>query len=75
MIDDDGKLVIEANGNGNTFCAVFIPRIIGGYPHIKRSDFDTRGLSNSDEIKEAIISAITTQKGKNNENMVILDEE
>lgn len=74
-IDIEGNLVINANGDGYSYGAVLKPNIIGGYPHIKKRDINTDGLDFSEKIRSKIISAITTQRGKNKEVSVILDNE
>lgn len=75
FIDKEENLVITANGDGYSYGAVLIPRFIGGYPHINRSSINTEGLDNSNYLKKLIISAITTQSGKNKENRVIVDDD
>lgn len=73
-IDKDGNVVIEATLENNTYGAVIVPRISGGIAHIPQSLIDTNGLSYPEEMKKRIITFITTQRGKNNEAPIIVDE-
>ena len=76
MINKDGNVVIEAFWDGNSYGAVLIPsHIIGGFAYIKKSWIDTFGLDDSKVKKEEIIDAITTQRGKYNENPLIVEDD
>lgn len=73
-INEDKNLVITANGDGYSYGAVLKPTFIFGVPHIRRHLINTAGIDNSDEVKERIIYAITTQRGINNEVPVVVDD-
>ena len=73
-IDNKGRLVINASGDYFSWGTVIVPRIIGGYPHIKRDFINTEGIDNSKEVQEMIIDAITTQRGKYNGVHVVVDD-
>lgn len=75
MTNEDWNVVIEAMWDVNTYVAVFVPYIIGDKYHIKKSRKDTFGLDDSKGMKEIIISAITTQKGKHNEAPLVVDND
>lgn len=72
-IDKEGNVVIDATIDNNTFGIVLKPRILDGIAHIKRQNIDTRGLDNPEDIKNLIISTITTQRGKYNEVPLIVE--
>ena len=75
MIDKDGNVVIDATWDNNTYGAVLNPRLIGGVPHIKSSSIITNGLDTPKELKEKIISVITTQRGKYNETPLVVEND
>lgn len=75
MVDKDGKLIISASWDGNSYGVVLIPRIVGGIPYIKSSCIDTFGLDDSKHKKEEIISAIQTKRGKYNEASVVVEND
>lgn len=74
MIDKDGNVVIDAIWNNNTYGAVIAPHVIGGISFIPNSSINTKGLDNPEEMKEKIISYITTHRGKNNEAPIVVEE-
>lgn len=74
-IDKDGNVVIEATWDNNTYGAVIVPRIIDGIAHIPQSLIDTNGLSYPEEMKKKIISFVTTQRGKNKEAPIVVDDD
>ena len=73
MMDNDGRLIISASWEGNSYGVVLIPRFIGGIPHIKSSWIDTIGLDDPKDMKEEIITAIQTKRGKYNEAPVVVE--
>ena len=73
MIDKDGRLIINALWEGNSYGVVLIPRFVGGIPHIKSSRIDTFGLDDPKHKKEEIITAIQTKRGKYNEVPVVVE--
>ena len=75
MIDKDGKVVIDARWDNNTFGAVLVPTVKGDIPHIKKSSINTERVDNSKEFKERIISTITTQWGKYGEAPLIVEDD
>lgn len=75
MVDKDGKVVIDATWDNNTFGAVLVPNVKGDIPHIKKSSINTKGVDNSKEFKERIISVITTQWGKNGETPLVVEDD
>lgn len=75
MIDKDGNVVINVTWDNNTYGAVLKPRIIGGVPYIKSSSIITTGLDNPQEVKEKIISVISTQRGKYNETPLVVEDD
>ena len=75
MIDKDGNVVINATLDNNTYGAVLRPRLIGGVPYIKSSSIITNGLDTPHDLKEKIISVITTQRGKYNEIPLIVEDD
>lgn len=75
MVDKDGNVVIEALWDVNSYCAVLIPRVIGGRPYIKKSWINTCGLDDSIVKKEEILDAITTQRGKYGENPLMVEDD
>lgn len=74
MKDNEGNVVIDAVWNNNTYGAVIVPNVIGGISYIPKSSINTEGLENFEEMKERIISYITTHRGKNNEVPIIVEE-
>lgn len=74
MLDKDNNVVINLLWDNNTYAAIIKPRIINGRIFIKKEDINTLGLDKPDYMKDLIISAITTQRGKYNEAPIIVDE-
>lgn len=73
FLDKDNNVVVEATIDCNTYAAVIRPRIISGKAYIPASSIDTQGLENQEEIKEIIISYITSQRGKYNEEPIAVE--
>lgn len=73
-IDKDGNVVINASWNSITYGAVLIPKIIDGKAYIKKNEINTDGIDYSKELKDAIVSFITTNRGKNKEMPIIVED-
>lgn len=74
-INMDGNLIIDATWDNNTYGAVIVPRVINGIVYIKSSSINTLGCDNPLDMKERIISFVTTQKGKKNEAPIIVEDD
>ena len=73
FVNNEGNVVIEAVIGNVTYVAVIIPRIIAGQSYIPESSIDTTGCDNPDDIKNDIISFVTTHRGKYNELPLIVE--
>ncbi len=73
-LDINGNVVIEATVDNNTYAAVIIPRIIAGKSYIPESSINTTGCDNAGDLKNRIISYVTTQRGKNNEQPLVVEK-
>ena len=73
-IDKDGNVVIDASRNHITYGAVLTPKTIGGRVYIKKSDINTNGVDYPKDLKDAIVSYITTNRGKNKEMPIIVED-
>lgn len=75
QIDKNGNVVIDASWNHISYEAVLVPKIIDGRVYLKKSDINTDGVDWSKDIKDAIVSFITTNRGKNKEMPIIVKED
>ena len=74
FINKDGKVVIDASWNHITYGAVMTPKIIDGKAYIKKSEINTEGVDYPNELNDAIVSFITTNRGKNKEMPIIVED-
>jgi hypothetical protein len=74
FVDNERHLVINASGPSFSYGAVLLPNFKDGIPHIKIEDIDTKGIDDSKKVQTAILQAISTQRGKYNEESVKVDD-
>lgn len=74
-INKDGDVEINATINNNTYAAVIISCVIEGKAYIKKDSIDTYRLDNEQETKEKIVTDITSQGGKYNETLLMVEDD
>lgn len=76
FIDEEGKVVIDAIINNNTYRGIMIPKkIIDGRVYIKKSDINTNGFDNSKAIQDQIASFVSTHRGTHKENPLLIEDD
>lgn len=73
-IDKDGNVVIDASWNYISYGAVLTPKIIDGRAYLKKSEINTDGTDYPQELKDTIVSFIKTNRGKNKEMPIIVED-
>lgn len=74
--DEDGNVVIDATIDNNTYGGILTPqRVIDGKSYLKKSQIDTDGLDSSKDIQDQIVSYVSTHRGKNKENPLVIEND
>ena len=73
--DKDGKVVIEATGELLSYEAVLVPKEEIGRTHISQSSIDTRGIEDSQRVRNEIIESIQNNRGVNGETPLVVDKD
>ena len=74
-IDEEGKVVIDATIDNNTYRGVLVPKTIGGKAYLKKSDINTDGFDNKKDIQDQIASYVSTHRGKYKENPLVIEDD
>ena len=73
--DENGYVVIDATIDNNTYRGILTPRVIDGRSYLKKSQINTDGLDNSKAIQDQIVSYLSTHRGENRENPLVIEND
>ena len=73
--DEDGNVVIDATIDNNTYRGILTPRVIDGRSFFKKSQINTDRLDRSKDIQDKIVSYVSTHRGRNKENPLVIEND